>query len=281
PNKTCRGRITTALDDTDVHVVNVHNHQPNAEIVPKRRVRTMLRKLAERGEIPQSEILKKIQDMEVAFGRSREQEITNGYVTERRYISRHMKHNMHLDKSCSPVPKKSGYHNYELKTKQNKHGSTIKNGENNKDAKSKDATVHEAKITAPVNDSVLFPDDDMLLDLEHQKCLIELLKSVQCSHDNGTNSVDTEDEENMNGTTTLQKSSCVLGKRKDSTDSQQFHQNSILSESSVFSNYNPALRGELASEIGAVLCKSLWPASFTRVAKLQFMRDVIDKILNS
>ncbi|VDM98862.1 unnamed protein product, partial [Thelazia callipaeda] len=299
----CRGRITTALDDTDVHVVNVHNHQPNAEIVPKRRVRTMLRKLAERGEMPQSEILKKIQDMEVAFGRSREQENAKGYAAERRYISRHMKLKSQSTGSESSSPKMPKYSNYAIRSMGNKEANVNENELNNKVSKDSDSKLEQgatksdvnvpsksggeipdkmnvfAQIDSNANNHEVSLEDKKALQEESEKKLMKILLRIECSDDE----VDSLMTENNGNTADSRQISSSASKKHEhsASNSKQFGTGCTKNESPMSHVDKCALRGLITDEIADIMYKRLWPDGFTHITKLEFMRDVIDKILDS
>ncbi|VIO98977.1 Uncharacterized protein BM_BM10513 [Brugia malayi] len=275
--KKCKGRLHTDYNDTNVRIVSEHVHEPNFDAEFKRRRRTLLRELAQKGNVSPSQIIQKARDLEMQYHDVCESTKTS-YAAERRYIQRYWNRQKQQEFSSGnglvPV----------------KHEVTDCNSESKIEEDGGD--VEEESVDVPS----LFPGDSAHISEQFNQFLqmttngitngssasamnvyLNLLLQQMLSNAVGNNSSnnlqDADDYCSSNSSHQDQ-----LDKKQTLVDAEIQTNND---ESGIHAPvHDAAVRDTLALELGTILAKKFWPQHYLREDKLKLMVDVIGKLLH-
>uniref|UniRef100_A0A0R3RS33 FLYWCH-type domain-containing protein n=1 Tax=Elaeophora elaphi TaxID=1147741 RepID=A0A0R3RS33_9BILA len=277
--KKCKGRLHTDYNDTNVRIVSEHVHEPNFDAEFKRRRRTLLRELAQKGNVSPSQIIQKARDLEMQYHDVCEATKTS-YAAERRYIQRYWNRQKQQEFSSAnellPIKHQIMDCNSHLKIEQEEYARGI--GEES------------------VDGSSLFPGDSIQISEQFSQffqmttngtangngasavnvylnlLLQQMLSSAIGNSSNG-NRLETDDYCSSNPLYPDQFSSVIIKPKSVDvgiqTDIDEF-------DSPV---HDGAVRDTLALELGTILAKKFWPPHYNRDDKLKLLADVIGKLL--
>ncbi|CAG9540659.1 unnamed protein product [Cercopithifilaria johnstoni] len=281
--KKCKGRLHTDYNDTNVRIVSEHVHEPNFDAEFKRRRRTLLRELAQKGNVSPSQIIQKARDLEMQYHDICEATKTS-YAAERRYIQRYWNRQKQQEFS-------SGNELLPTKHQINDCSSHLKvEQEEEEDGRG----VAEESVDGPP----LFPGDSIQISEQFNQFLqmttngsangssasamnvyLNLLLQQMLSNVVGNSSTnnlkETDDYSSSNSSHQDQFSSLNIKQTSVDVGIQ-----TTSDESGIRAPvHDAAVRDTLALELGTILAKKFWPQHYLREDKLKLMVDVIGKLL--
>ncbi|EFO27250.1 hypothetical protein LOAG_01232 [Loa loa] len=280
--KKCKGRLHTDYNDTNVRIVSEHVHEPNFDAEFKRRRRTLLRELAQKGNVSPSQIIQKARDLEMQYHDVCESTKTS-YAAERRYIQRYWNRQKQQElcngNGLLPVKQQIMDCNNDLKIEQEEDDRGVE--EESSDVRS------------------LFPGDSVQM-AEHYNQFLQMTT-------NGISNGNSASAMNVYLNLLLQQMlSNVVGNSSNNSfqeaddycSSNSSHQDqfsslsikqTLIDEEIQMSNddsgipapfHDATVSDTLALELGTILAKKFWPQHYLREDKLKLMVDVIGKLLD-
>uniref|UniRef100_A0A8R1TZ45 FLYWCH-type domain-containing protein n=1 Tax=Onchocerca volvulus TaxID=6282 RepID=A0A8R1TZ45_ONCVO len=280
--KRCKGRLHSDYNDTNVRIVSEHIHEPNFDAEFKRRRRTLLRELAQKGNVSPSQIIQKARDLEMQYHVVCESTKTS-YAAERRYIQRYWNRQKQQELS-----NRNGFlsakhqvmdYNSQLKMKQEEdNGSIGEESVNSLSSSFRPDSVQRSEqfsqflqlISNGITDGNSASAMNVYLNLLLQQMLSNAVGN------NSSNSLQEKDDycssdfSNQNQLSSLStKQRLVDAQIQTNIDEDGFHP----------ATNDVAVCDILALELKTILAKKFWPKHYLCEDKLKLMIDAIYKLL--
>uniref|UniRef100_A0A915Q7J0 FLYWCH-type domain-containing protein n=1 Tax=Setaria digitata TaxID=48799 RepID=A0A915Q7J0_9BILA len=279
--KKCKGRLHTDYNDTNVRIVSDHVHEPNFDAEFKRRRRTLLRELAQKGNVSPSQIIQKARDLEMQYRDVCESTKTS-YAAERRYIQRYWNRQKQQEFSNGngllPIKQQIVNHSVQLKMEQEDNDDKG-TGEESFDGSSL-FPGDSVKVSEQCNQFLQMTGDGAssgnnasALNVYLNLLLQQMLSNAVGSSTNSS----LQETDGYSSTSLYQEQISSLAIKQTFVDAEI---QTINDESGIRGPADDAaVRDTLALELGTILAKKFWPAHYLREDKLKLMVDVISKLL--
>ncbi|KAM3716560.1 FLYWCH-type zinc finger-containing protein [Dirofilaria immitis] len=271
--KKCKGRLHTDYNDTNVRIVSEHVHEPNFDAEFKRRRRTLLRELAQKGNVSPSQIIQKARDLEMQYHDVCESTKTS-YAAERRYIQRYWNRQKQQEFSSGNgfLSAKHQIMDYDSQMKMEQDGEESVDGSSSLFPGVSEEFNQFLQMTA---NSTANGSNASAMNVYLNLLLQQMLSNaVGNSSNNNLQEADnycSSNSSNQNHLSSLSiKQPLINAEIQTSNDESGIH----------VPTDDAAIRDTLTLELRTVLAKKFWPEHYLREDKLKLMIDVIDKLLD-
>ncbi|KAL3985918.1 FLYWCH zinc finger domain family protein [Acanthocheilonema viteae] len=279
--KKCKGRLHTDYNDTNVRIVSEHVHEPNFDAEFKRRRRTLLRELAQKGNVSPSQIIQKARDLEMQYHDVCEATKTS-YAAERRYIQRYWNRQKQQEFSSGngllPIKHQIMDCNSHLKIEQEENDRGV--GEESVDIPSL-FRGDSIQISEQFNQFLQMTTNGSANGSSasamnvYLNLLLQQMLSNAVGNSSNNNPQEADDYCSSNSSHQDQFSSLSVKHTLVDAGIQTTNDESGI-RAAV---HDAAVRDTLALELGTILAKKFWPQHYLREDKLKLMVDVIGKLL--
>ncbi|OZC05750.1 hypothetical protein X798_07275, partial [Onchocerca flexuosa] len=278
--KKCKGRLHSDYNDTNVRIVSEHIHEPNFDAEFKRRRRTLLRELAQKGNVSPSQIIQKTRDLEMQYHVVCESTKTS-YAAERRYIQRYWNRQKQQELSSQNgfLPEKYQMdYNSELKMKQEDNKDIGEESDNRLSSFRPDSVQMSEQFNQflqMISNGITNGNSASAMNVYLNLLLQQMLSNAVGN--NSSNSVQEKDDYSSSDFSNQNQSSS-LSTKQPLVDAQ-------IQTNMEEDGFHPPTNGVavcdiLALELRTILAKKFWPKHYLCEDKLKLMIDAIYKLLD-